>query len=518
MESPQFPARRGGGSIFGVPSGDWTTLLSVYVSGNLLTLLVVFLLYLLYQFIGSYIALLFHSLLLAEVLQVPKQFISRKCGGRLSHSLVASFVVFGILFLVAFILLMLALLSFLDLRGLYDAASQLVAGSVLTSKIEAWGLQTALEYVDLPKRFAMLEAEYNNTTWWPLVSESINWVSQHEPSSRTTNLTQSSQSMMDQLGDLYQSVQQMDETLVGRFKDFWERLQNTDEAGQFAMTSVAYFAQGSRFTMGFLLAFASSLVDCFFFVSLTIALLTSKKSVLEEFLGELLGDYVEDHVRQVVRGCILYPVFLCLGRLLYTVFAGIVLRVHFPYLLACLTFSQTMLPIVSTYPIIAALPWISILASSGALDWNLFQAVALFISQYYVLGKVEEAMAGRSVRTLPSWVTGISVVLGFERFGLQAFIFGPLVVSLVILCHNVLYDKLKSMHRTLPKQRPALRHTQSAYFEQTPSRSRARSVAVLFKDLKHLALNSDDGASGAPHNSPDDGTDADSDEDKKGEK
>mmetsp|Transcript_90549 Transcript_90549/g.242488 ORF Transcript_90549/g.242488 Transcript_90549/m.242488 type:complete len:225 (+) Transcript_90549:1069-1743(+) len=69
-------------------------------------------------------------------------------------------------------------------------------------------------------------------------------------------------------------------------------------------------------------------------------------------------------------------------------------------------------------------------------------AVLLVGSQYFVLGYVEASASRKTVTSIPAWVTGLSVVLGNQRWGSQAFIIGPLIVSLVIFMVDRLLDVL----------------------------------------------------------------------------
>jgi len=211
-------------------------------------------------------------------------------------------------------------------------------------------------------------------------------------------------------------------------------------------------------SLSFLQLFTSSLVNLIFFFSLTLSLLSCEKSVLHELVHGLCGSAgpsVEKQLRQVTEGVFFFPVACYLGRYFYTLAIGLVLRLELPFLLALFTLLLTLIPGLSPYPWIASAPWILKLVILGYLEigfsassdpwqeaeiWLFAKAAILFISQWQILAKLEVMAAQRSISLAPSWVTGLSVVCGFERFGLHAFFMAPLLVSLVILSFQLLSE------------------------------------------------------------------------------
>jgi len=155
---------------------------------------------------------------------------------------------------------------------------------------------------------------------------------------------------------------------------------------------------------------------------------------LHELVGGFFGDAVESTFRRVLEGVFFYPVVLSLGRFIHTLIAGFALRLRYPYLLAFLTFAQTGIPVLSAYPIASALPWIAYLV----VERRVITAGLLAVLQYLVLATVEDYAVGESLQGIPSWITGLSIVLGFENFGLRAFIVGPLTVSILSVGHSLL--------------------------------------------------------------------------------
>merc|ERR1711879_967658 len=129
--------------------------------------------------------------------------------------------------------------------------------------------------------------------------------------------------------------------------------------------------------------------------------------------------------------------------------ASCMLRIPFPFLLTYLTFLLTAIPVISVYPVLAAVPWICGLMASG----DYVTAVLLAASQQFLLAMMSKLLLDTSSKVVPAWATGLSVVLGFERFGIQAFVVGPLTLSVcMMLCQSSLKmvppadDEAEKMH------------------------------------------------------------------------
>lgn len=248
------------------------------------------------------------------------------------------------------------------------------------------------------------------------------------------------------------------------------------------MGALMYILQMGEVTISFLKLFTTSLVNLIFFFSLTLSLLSSEKSVVHELVHGLCGasgPRVERQLRQVSEGVFFFPVACYLGRYFYTLSVGVLLDLHFPFLLALLTLLLTLIPGLSPYPWIASVPWVLQLVIYGylAAGFEFAKAVILFISQWQVLAFLEVTAAQRSFSTAPSWVTGLSVVCGFERFGLHAFFLAPLLVSLVILSFHLIVEAQEENAEELSRSQTLSEARQAEDKQQSPTEKSPASVS-----------------------------------------
>jgi len=109
----------------------------------------------------------------------------------------------------------------------------------------------------------------------------------------------------------------------------------------------------------------------------------------------------------------------------------------YPFLVSSAAFLITNIPLLSAYPIIVAFPWAVYLINSTGM-WGSILALVLFALHYYCLSRIETYCLEQVSDTLPSWVIGLSVALGFEFWGIHSFIIAPLIVSVVVLVYKLL--------------------------------------------------------------------------------
>lgn len=240
-------------------------------------------------------------------------------------------------------------------------------------------------------------------------------------------------SFRERLSKLWRARSQSEQFM----SQLWATLQQGQEEVLKTAFSVAHV--GRVFVLSIISYCTSSVINAVFFFSLTLTLLSEERSLLQEFVAGVSGQWgkkvkVEAKLRTVIEGVFFYPFACYLVRYFYTLTVAFFL-LPFPFLLASLTLAQTLLPGISPYPWLACVPWVLHSVHRGIMQgscWDLTLAAGLSISQFFVLGQLEYWAAQRSFK-VRSWVTGLSVVCGFERFGLHAFFLGPLVVSLAWL-------------------------------------------------------------------------------------
>lgn len=408
------------------PSGSastWGRPVAVHVFGNLATLLFVGMVFVVYQLFASYILVIFHALLLSEVLWPLKHAVYRFFRGTLGHGTVGSIFVLLLLTLGVSISIGFFALGCVDLLAALRAGRESLQEMNMTSLV-AIGISrdTIDQGFDLVNaKLTDLQAQYNQSAWWPIVDDMVEWGTQNEEASTNRvapwEILANSTALWER-GRMLVAVVQGQEQFVGYVKDY-----------------LLYVPRLAGAVIAILLSLTSSVSTSIFFVSLTSTLLSARRNVLHELIGSLLGDTAEEHFQKVLSGIFFYPVALAVLRLLYTLAACFVLSVPFKFLLTFLTFLLTAIPVLSMYPIATALPWIVAWAINGHLTY----ACLLFVSQQFVLGILETRLLNRSLSSVvPSWATGLSVVLGFERFGIQAFVVGPLALSLVIMAYRAL--------------------------------------------------------------------------------
>eukprot|EP00930_Biecheleria_cincta_P027273 TRINITY_DN19155_c0_g1_i1.p1 TRINITY_DN19155_c0_g1~~TRINITY_DN19155_c0_g1_i1.p1 ORF type:complete len:233 (-),score=30.27 TRINITY_DN19155_c0_g1_i1:166-864(-) len=153
------------------------------VLGNLLTLVVLSVLYLSYQIVAPYFLVCLYALLLSEALQRPKRWLVRITRGWLGHSATTGILMLGSLAGGTVLVAAMLTLSMQDLisaqrivmAGSFSSDSSFVGLNLSTENLEAWGaakiFNSTLTYAQA--HYASLEAQYSETPWWPLVEEMV---------------------------------------------------------------------------------------------------------------------------------------------------------------------------------------------------------------------------------------------------------------------------------------------------------------------------------------------------------
>mmetsp|Transcript_55151 Transcript_55151/g.129121 ORF Transcript_55151/g.129121 Transcript_55151/m.129121 type:complete len:470 (+) Transcript_55151:127-1536(+) len=399
--------------------------------GNVLTLALVGVFYLVYQLVSSYLLVVLHAILLSEALRRPKDLLLRLSRRRVGHAAVSSILVIAILLTGVSVLVTFSWLSLLDLLQAMQHCRDYLAVTVNSTTLEEWGVQSFItdRLTDVRQQVASLEEDYNETAWWPAASQVVDaLVAYSDGAALDANPSWPLPTYPTSWNDL------MNADIKEKAMELWTHLSNRQEYLDGAQKAAGYAATAASFSVGVVHSLTTSMLTLIFFISLTIGLLSSENSILHELVGGFFGDSVESTFRRVLEGVFFYPVVLSLGRFVFTLMAGFSLYLRYPYLLAFLTFAQTGIPVLSAYPIASALPWMAYLI----LEQRLLAATVLAVLQYLVLATVEDYAVGESLQGIPSWITGLSIVLGFENFGLRAFIVGPLTVSILSVGHSLL--------------------------------------------------------------------------------
>lgn len=476
--------------------------MSVYdnVLGNLLTVAILGVLYQGYKIFASYLLVCLYALLLSEAMQRPKQILIRMTRGFLGSSVSTGLLMLATVGLLTFLVIVMMALSLNDVVKMLRSLQVNLKNSLTTESLQGLGLNAStIESLGVPQmidssmayaqsQYTVLEAQYNETPWWPMVADAVQTV---QGAQNSTSLTPADPGMLshalgeklmavfDGANSLWTSIT----TMQGGTQELATMLLGVvRKRQQELMGALMYILQMGEVTISFLKLFTTSLVNLIFFFSLTLSLLSSEKSVVHELVHGLCGasgPRVERQLRQVSEGVFFFPVACYLGRYFYTLSVGVLLDLHFPFLLALLTLLLTLIPGLSPYPWIASVPWVLQLVIYGylAAGFEFAKAVILFISQWQVLAFLEVTAAQRSFSTAPSWVTGLSVVCGFERFGLHAFFLAPLLVSLVILSFHLIVEAQEENAEELSRSQTLSEARQAEDKQQSPTEKSPASVS-----------------------------------------
>jgi len=187
---------------------SWGSDVAKMVVGNLLTLFVVGMGYLIMEMLASYFVVIFYAFLFSEAMWRPKLWVVQKLRGWLGHGQVAVLMVLGMLTFGAFILALFSVLSFLDLKLAVGDARDTVGRLVSESApLERAHIDRALNMtLDTLNRYTEdFTAAHNTTAWWPVVDELIKWTktvaveAQHKDGDVMGRFSSKSYEMIDQL-------------------------------------------------------------------------------------------------------------------------------------------------------------------------------------------------------------------------------------------------------------------------------------------------------------------------------
>lgn len=487
---------------------NWSHSLMLIVMGNLMTLMVVGLMYLMSELFASYLLVILYAFLLSEALWLPKVQLQRLLRGWLSHAAVGAALVLGLITAGAVLFMSFSVAGCLDaVHALHDAQGW-VASTVNTETVKAWGIDESMIRSGMEmasEKLEELELEYNSTAWWPLVENLVAVRHSMRETCRdsspevcarfTANVSCADTSDEDPPdfyaaaeccacgGGILEAITPPWEAsnfsfawIVDQMKldERWHILVTTltshDEFQMHAQAAVAHLSQVGGIVLGIVTSLTSSLTTSIFFVSLTISLLGVEHNILHELVGGLFGNQVEDRIRHILGGVFFYPPALATCRVFFTFAVAQCLWLPYPALMAMLTCLVTFVPMLSAYPVVMSLPWVIGRAVAGYYG----SAVALVVVQYLILGSVEGYILGRADggSAVPTWATGLAIVLGFERFGVQAFVLGPLTASMVFLMQS---QALACM----PHDDDVMPHTPSGTKEKRPSTMRKVAAGMV---------------------------------------
>lgn len=476
---------------------DWSRKLMLGVTANLVTLTVVGMLYMLRELLASYLLVILYAFLFSEALWVPKMKLQKMFRGWLSHTAVGLVLVLSLICVGAVVLGSVSVAGFLDVARALGDTHGWVSKKLTAEALKAWGIDETMIHTGLDTVFDKLESlehEYNTTIWWSFAAHiadlrhSMNATCTDFDTANIEGLSLNVTCGNNTLEDLRKCIissqccrcgwgvkdltgpwwedgsigvslvtftQALDfRVLTDKAHIIWNTLSSQEEFHLYLQAAANHVFQAFGMVFRIVTSLTTSVTTAVFFVSLTISLLGLEKNILHELIGGLFGDEVEDRIRRILGGVFFYPPALATCRLFFTFTVAQGLWLPYAALMAMLTCLVTFVPMLSAYPFVTALPWMV----GRAVKGDYASALSLFLVQYFVLGSVEEYLLGAagSGGPVPPWATGLAIVLGFERFGVQAFFLGPLTASMLFLMRDeamACFQREEDEIRTTPSGR-----------------------------------------------------------------
>ena len=161
---------------------------------------------------------------------------------------------------------------------------------------------------------------------------------------------------------------------------------------------------------------------------------------MELYLREILP-FDHAHINQVLREIHMIVRSNAIGIPLLALIQGIVALIGYlifgapdPLLFGFLTCLATIIPIVGT-----ALVWVP-LAAYMALAGDWIHALGLFVYSLLILTNVDNLIRfvlQKKLADTHPLITVFGVVIGLSVFGFMGIIFGPLLLSLLLLCVDI---------------------------------------------------------------------------------
>jgi predicted PurR-regulated permease PerM len=292
-----------------------------------------------------------------------------------------------------------------------------------------------------------MESTYNTTLWWgpahdalnnymnhstPLAGKEVPWneVSSHE--SVTVTLKQFFQGIDAEHLSLWQMVQFFRTKLESwniSPSDIFVAMGHARWGGSKMANISLRMVQGMLVALAFLLSMGFKTI--LFFSVLWYVL--SQESLIERFVRDLLPipqDQKNDAVRnlrQSIEGVFFsIPAIACFHGII-TLASFTVLSIEFPFFSTFLSVIFSLLPVVDPY--LVCLPWVFACIIGGEST----KGISLFILQYVVSRFVAKRIIITGVPQCGeflTYLTVLSIFMGFAAFGFQGVFAGPLVVVL----------------------------------------------------------------------------------------
>lgn len=84
-------------------------------------------------------------------------------------------------------------------------------------------------------------------------------------------------------------------------------------------------------------------------------------------------------------------------------------------------------------PYLVCVPWAVTICGTTSV----FRGIVLFLVHYFLFGLIDDALYGKSLGAINSYVSALSVVFGVYVFGFEGVVFGPLLVCGVSFAYEL---------------------------------------------------------------------------------
>lgn len=146
---------------------------------------------------------------------------------------------------------------------------------------------------------------------------------------------------------------------------------------------------------------------------------------------------MERQIQISVQGVFVSTGKIFLGHCFFTWIWFSYYSIKYLYLYTMLAGVLAVLPIISPWTL-AVLPCITLYASSGGE--NLISVLAFFAVYFLAMYLIDGLLYEAKVRA-SSYMFGLSVALGVYSFGVEGFLYGPLLVCILQILYDVFKDE-----------------------------------------------------------------------------
>ena len=385
--------------------------------------------------------------------------------------LVSTLLIIGMFTTATFVVLYLGTESFMEGSKAAADISEWVQERVINDETtrRIWSEQVTNGKAMISSALLQVEETYNDTMWFPPIK---NIVVEYYNDDHETGLGVVASSLRSNV-TLHSALM----TLKDRFHSFnltSAQLSDWSSTG-LGLSTMAFgsVAQLIVFLVTVLIAFISLGIRAVFFVTSLFYLLCAQVDPVERFVNDLLPIEVAKKpavlksLRRAIEGVFFLPVKISSLHAIVTLISYNALEAEFLYLATFLTFAISVVPIIP--PFLVCVPW----AITISIRVSLVRGLALFLIHYLAFAVIDDALYEKSLGTVNSYVSALSVVFGVYVFGFEGVIFGPLLICGVSFAYELSGQSIQATQDDLtsPGRKKMKRKATSSEFDSTSTGS-----------------------------------------------